>query len=143
MPMPSLYTSRHSHSLCRSLPLGAFRVPSRIGRCIFAGPDLCRLTSCIEIVVCSASTWPAWGQCSMWLHVLGACLQQGQSGLVSNYCAGSLFVAVIPQTWLHAQTWNILGTIVSALCTTSQSTRSHCENVSTPGQFSPCEVLCT
>jgi hypothetical protein len=34
---------------------------------------------------------------------LGTCLQLGQSGLVSE---------AIPQTCLHTQTWNILGTVV-------------------------------
>jgi len=86
-----------------------------------------------EIVVCSASTRPLWGQCSMWLHVSGTCLQLGQSGLVSDHRASSLFVPAIPQTCLHAQTWTIIATVVSALRTISQSsTRSNCWNVSTP-----------
>jgi hypothetical protein len=71
------------------------------------------------------------------------CLQLGQSGLVSTHRASSLFVVAIPQTCLHAQTWNILGTVVSALCTTSQSTRSELLKCQYPssGQFFPYKVF--
>jgi hypothetical protein len=56
----------------------------------------------------------------------------GHSGLMSDHRACSLFVPAIPQTCLHALTWNIRGTVVSALCTISQSTRENCWNDNIP-----------
>ncbi len=97
-----------------------------------------------SLIICiNASTCPILSQWRIWLHISFTMQQLGHLSLrPSVHLARKPFVAVMPMTCLHAQSWNILGTSSRAAETYFHVTRSNCSESKILQQLKTSWAIC-